>query len=139
TVNPRAGWLLAPSPMCDSSRLHPAIAMGQRVDRGRWMAGALSRAALAGALLGVPRASAQVNVLTQHNDGARTGQNLQETMLTPDAVRTTQFHRLFQFALDGDAYTQPLYVSGVDVPQVGPRNVVYVATEHDSVYAFDAD
>ena len=78
-------------------------------------------------------------MLTQHNDNGRTGQNLEEVELAPDTVNSGQFGRLLQFAVDGDVYTQPLYVAGVPIPDVGVRNVLYVATEHDSVYGFDAD
>ncbi len=78
-------------------------------------------------------------VFTHHNDNYRTGQNVAETVLTPASVTTATFGKLASFALDGYAQASPLYVSGVSIPGKGLRNVVYVATEHNSVYALDAD
>lgn len=76
---------------------------------------------------------------TYHNDNFRTGQNVNETVLTPLNVTQTQFGKLNTYALDGIAYASPLYVANVNIAGQGFHNVVYVATEHDSVYAFDAD
>ena len=79
------------------------------------------------------------DVLTYHNDNARTGQALSETILTPSNVNSTQFSKLFQVNVDGKVDAQPLYASAVTIPSQGTHNVLFVATEHDSVYAFDAD
>ena len=95
--------------------------------------------ALACALLLPESAFPQTSVTTQHNDAARTGANLSEVVLTTTNVNVSQFGKLFERAVDDEIYAQPLYVEGVTVPGVGIRNVVYVATNNDSVYAFDAD
>ena len=81
----------------------------------------------------------QVNVLTQHNDNARTGANLNETILNTSNVGPGRFGRLFSRAVDGQIYSQPLYVSTLTMGDGGTHNVVYVTTQHNSVYAFDAD
>ena len=89
-------------------------------------------------------AVANINVLTQHYDIARTGANTSETILTPANVHSATFGRLFYHVVDGYVYAQPLYMTGVTMGsgtrQAGTRhNITFIATENDSVYAFDAD
>ncbi len=78
-------------------------------------------------------------MLRYRNDGGLTGQNLSETILTPDNVKASSFGKLFSYALDAQSFAQPLYVSGVPIAGQGTHNVIYAVTEHDSVYALDAD
>ncbi|MFM7320110.1 MAG: DNRLRE domain-containing protein [Armatimonadota bacterium] len=98
---------------------------------------ALAATVLLGAILGAARA--QVAVLTQHNDNQRTGHNAAEATLRPDTVAPGKFGRLFTREVDGEVYAQVLYVPGVTVPGKGVKNLFYVATMNNSVYAFDAD
>ena len=77
-------------------------------------------------------------VTTYHNDNARTGQNLSETTLTTANVNATDFGMLFVIAADGKVDAQPLYLPGLKITDVA-HNVLFVATEHGSVYGFDAD
>ena len=84
-----------------------------------------------------PQASS-VTVLTYHNDNARDGLNAQETVLTPANVNSTQFGKIGFLGVDGLVDAQPLYAGSLSIGGMN-HNVLYVATEHDSVYAFDAD
>src|SRR5882762_6265821 len=86
-----------------------------------------------------PYAAAQVNVTTHHYDNARSGANTNETILTPQNVTVSTFGKLFSQPVNGYVYAQPLYLANLSIPGKGTHNVVFVATEGDSVYAFDAD
>ena len=103
----------------------------------RWLAAAAAALCFTawptGTLYGQPA------VLTWHNDNARTGQNLQETALTPANVNTSTFGKLFVIPVDGKVDAQPLFVPSLAIPGAGTHNLLYVATEHDTAYAFDAD
>jgi hypothetical protein len=83
--------------------------------------------------------TSSVDVIIYHYDNLRTGQNINETTLTPANVNPTKFGKLGSFSVDGKVDAQPLYLSNVAIPGSGMRNVLYVVTEHDSVFAFDAD
>jgi hypothetical protein len=77
-----------------------------------------------------------VSVLSFHNDPGLTGANLQETVLTPSNVNSTNFGKLATVTTDGYAYASTLYVANLSINGT-LHNVAYVSTEHDSVYAFD--
>ncbi len=80
-----------------------------------------------------------IDVITYHYDNMRTGQNVNELTLTPANVNVNTFGKLGEFAVDGLVDGQPLLLSNLVIPGVGTKNVLYAATENDSIYAFDAD
>lgn len=85
-----------------------------------------------------PVVASSVNVLTYHNDNGRTGQNLSETTLTTSNVKSSLFGKLGFLPVTGLVDAEPLYASNLTL-NGATHNVVFVATEHDLVYAFDAD
>lgn len=102
------------------------------------MKGAAFAMTLAVARESLPDASAQ-NVVTFQYDNARSGANTNEFLLTPANVNSNSFGRLLSYTVDGYLYAEPLYVANVAIPGWGTHNVAFVATENDTVYAFDAD
>ncbi len=86
-----------------------------------------------------PDAPPAIPVLTYHYDNTRQGANLYESILTPANVGGGAFGRLFTYPVDGHVYAQPLIMTHVTVPGKGTRNVLLIATQHDSLYAYDAD
>ena len=80
----------------------------------------------------------QVAVTTYHNDNSRSGLNAHETILTPSNVNEVTFGKHLALPVTGYVYAQPLYVPNVNINGT-LHNVVYVVTEHDQAYAFDAN
>src|SRR5713101_1581434 len=118
--------------------------MHTRVNSAVWISLLMASALLAvyacrgGGGGGTSPASSFTGVFTQRYDAQRTGQNRQESILTPSNVTNSTFGKLFACAVDGEVYAQPLYVANFAIAG-GTHNVVFVATQNDSVYAFDAD
>jgi outer membrane protein assembly factor BamB len=117
----------------------PAVAAGDNGAQFRVMvsnsAGQITSNA---ATLTVTTTAAGVDVVTYHNDNGRTGQNLNETILTLTNVNSATFGKLAFFSADGKVDAQPLYLSSLNIAG-GTHNVLYVASEHGTLYAFDAD
>jgi hypothetical protein len=97
-----------------------------------------SRHVLAAVLLTLAVSARAQRVVTSQYDNARTGANLNETRLIPANVNVRQFGKLFTLHVDGDVYAQPLFLRDVAIPGHGRHDVLFIVTEHDSVYAFDA-
>jgi hypothetical protein len=116
--------------------------LGAETIRGRglgWVSRTLRGATMMTVLLTAALSvGAQVNVTTYQRNNQRTGVNSNETILTPSNVNSTLFGKLFSQPVDGYVFAEPLYVANLTI-NGAVHNVVYVATEHDSVYAFDAD
>jgi hypothetical protein len=81
----------------------------------------------------------KIDVLTYHYDNLRDGVDPDETILTPQNVNSNSFGKLFSVPVDGDVYAQPLYVSDLLMPDGKIHDVMFVVTEHDSLYAIDAN
>jgi len=88
---------------------------------------------------GTGGSASSIDVTTYAYDNLRTGQNTSEMTLTPANVNSSKFGKLGEFAVDGLVDAQPLLLSNLNIPGTGSKNVLYVVTEHDSIYAFDAD
>ena len=114
--------LPARKPRVGSTRLLPGIAM----------------AIGCGALV-LPSKMVCGQVTTAQYDNARTGANTRETKLTPRSVTAASFGKVATIKVDGDVYAQVLYLPSVTVPGKGTHPVVFVATEHNTLYALDAD
>ena len=112
---------------------------GSTPNAGRWRDTLFAGVLGSGLLLTTIGETAPVNVLTYHNDISRTGANPNETILTHANVTPAQFGKIFSQPVDGYIYPQPLVVTGLNLPGKGVHDVVFVATEHNSVYAFDAN
>src|SRR5947199_2206379 len=99
----------------------------------------LLRIACAVVTLALGASAGAAQVATSQYDNLRTGATPNEKTLTPQNVNAKQFGKLGAFQVDGAIYAQPLFLPSVEIPGKGRHNVLFVATEHDSVYAFDAE
>jgi hypothetical protein len=116
----------------------PSAAASQSTVQFNATSGALSHTATVAVSVNAPAAGSSVDVVTYHDDIARTGLNANESILTPANVNASKFGLLMTLPVDGKVDGQALYLSNVTVAGQA-RNVVYAVSEHDSAYAFDAD
>jgi len=98
----------------------------------------LLRSSAVALLFLLPPADARAQITTSQYDNQRSGATLIEKYLTPQNVNVKQFGKLGAFKVDGAVYAQPLFLPSVEIPGQGIHDVIFVATEHDTVYAFDA-
>jgi uncharacterized protein (TIGR03437 family) len=89
--------------------------------------------------LSIPIVTAQTNVVTANYGNDRANANLNETKLSPGNVALGSFGKIGSFPVDGQVYAQPLYLSGIAIPGQGTHNLLFLCTQHNSVYAYDAD
>ena len=131
--------------MLEQSSVLPALARQAVSALAKTLVGRFALVLTLLALFGVPsarllaQAPTAVAVPTWRYDLTHAGQNTQETELTPANVNVNSFGKLFTHTTDGVTYAQPLYVPGLKMSDGLVHNVIFVATEHDSVFAFDAD
>ncbi len=137
-VTTSATWSSSDSTLATISNTAPNQGVATGVAQGQVTITASLAGVSGTTALTVTPAPSFSGVLTFHGDNLRTGQNTSEVLLTPANVNVTNFGKLFSYSVDGRIYAQPLYVPNLNI-NGGTHNVVYVVTEADSVYAFDAD
>src|ERR1700722_7588383 len=127
--------------MCEfACRLHcVASRAAAKTRRLSFLLGLLVLASSFGNLRALAQTPTPVTVPTWRYDITHAGANTSETALTPANVNESTFGKLFSLTVDGSVYAQPLYVSGLTMSDGLVHNVLFVATEHVSIYAFDAD
>src|SRR3984957_13479417 len=127
--------------MCEfACRLHcVASRVAAKTRRLSFLLGLLVLASSFGNWRAVAQTPTPVTVPTWRYDITHAGANTSETALTPANVNKSTFGKLFSLTVDGSVYAQPLYVSGLTMSDGLVHNVLFIATEHDSIYAIDAD
>ena len=138
TASPATLSLLPGTPQQVVFAAPASVAASQSTAQFTATSGALSHTATVAMTVNAPAAGSSVDVVTYHDDIARTGLDANESILTPANVNASKFGLLMTILVDGKVDGQPLYLSNVTVAG-NAHNVVYAVSEHDSAYAFDAD